>query len=534
MKKIISIIVLMLVLTLMQVGWASDWYVRPSGGSYGSEDGTSYENAWDGFINIDWSKIQPGDTLWLDGNSTYNEFLWIHGSGTASSPITIRGDYGGKATIDATNASNKNFCIYDNAGHDGLIIENLELTGYKIAAINLTNNSDPTDGCDDIQLLNCEVHHPASGDKNATLLWHGNNCIIRHNYFHDIQQTAQILYINKHNAGTYVNTNPNDKVLIEFNRFAHCNDIISREDGHTIGLNGGTQYSRTVKHVIIGNNIFYACGNAGINPIVSSYNAEDVIIQRNVFYNGNARAIQIGTNCKDNYVIYNLVYNSIFYEDQPSLAGVLKLGNYTGGCTECTTATNIYFVNNTIYDIDAEESTYSRGAIVIACADNGGLACDHIYVKNNAVYADMLSDTSDCWELMVYDPGNRITALFLDNNDWYRSINTTNFISFKGNIYSMSQFSTYQSTEGQDVHSFVADPRLLSNYHLAPNSPCIDAGVKLPIHNTSWRDLAGNRTRYGTAPDIGCYEAKTWPLGAWGMLPWIGGRYKVQWTPYGE
>ena len=30
----------------------STWYVRPSGGSYGTEDGTSYDNAWDGFTNI--------------------------------------------------------------------------------------------------------------------------------------------------------------------------------------------------------------------------------------------------------------------------------------------------------------------------------------------------------------------------------------------------------------------------------------------------------------------------------------------------
>ena len=37
------------------------WYVRPSGGTYGNEDGTSYDNAWDGFTNIDWTAtgVQP-------------------------------------------------------------------------------------------------------------------------------------------------------------------------------------------------------------------------------------------------------------------------------------------------------------------------------------------------------------------------------------------------------------------------------------------------------------------------------------------
>ncbi len=33
---------------------ASDWFVRPVGGSYGSEDGSSYENAWDGLKNVVW------------------------------------------------------------------------------------------------------------------------------------------------------------------------------------------------------------------------------------------------------------------------------------------------------------------------------------------------------------------------------------------------------------------------------------------------------------------------------------------------
>jgi len=43
------------------------WYVRPSTEEYGMEDGSSYETAWDGLENINWSLVGPGDTLYVCG-----------------------------------------------------------------------------------------------------------------------------------------------------------------------------------------------------------------------------------------------------------------------------------------------------------------------------------------------------------------------------------------------------------------------------------------------------------------------------------
>lgn len=88
------------------------FYVRPSGGSYGSENGTSYENAWNGFTNIDWTitGVKPGDTLYICG--THKEVLTVGGSGTLGSEITIRGDYPGDAgVIDSENTRNTGISI---------------------------------------------------------------------------------------------------------------------------------------------------------------------------------------------------------------------------------------------------------------------------------------------------------------------------------------------------------------------------------------------------------------------------------------
>jgi hypothetical protein len=65
----------------------AEYYVRPAGGSYGNEDGTDYDNAWDGFSNIDWGVITPGSILFIVG--THREQMNVGASGTSGYPITI-------------------------------------------------------------------------------------------------------------------------------------------------------------------------------------------------------------------------------------------------------------------------------------------------------------------------------------------------------------------------------------------------------------------------------------------------------------
>jgi len=67
---------------------ATDYYVRPSGGSYGLEDGTSYANAWDGFTNISWSTVDSGDgKLFICGVNT--ETLTVGASGEDGTPVHV-------------------------------------------------------------------------------------------------------------------------------------------------------------------------------------------------------------------------------------------------------------------------------------------------------------------------------------------------------------------------------------------------------------------------------------------------------------
>ncbi len=72
---------------------ATAWVVRPGNNSYGSNDGTSYENAWPGFGRVIWGPggVREGDSLFVCG--THVETLYVGASGADANKILIRGDH---------------------------------------------------------------------------------------------------------------------------------------------------------------------------------------------------------------------------------------------------------------------------------------------------------------------------------------------------------------------------------------------------------------------------------------------------------
>ena len=102
-----------LFLFIPATGFAADWYVRPPGGSYGSEDGTDFDNAWDGIMDITWGSVSARDTVFI-----CDEHMRTYPDGTSIddrySVMTVAGAPGNRIVIDGD-------CYDDATPHKGVV-----------------------------------------------------------------------------------------------------------------------------------------------------------------------------------------------------------------------------------------------------------------------------------------------------------------------------------------------------------------------------------------------------------------------------
>jgi hypothetical protein len=104
---------------------ATDWYVDNK--ASGDNDGSSQQNAWHDFESIDWYSIQPGDVLIINDGRYYERLTIKNVSGTASSPITIKGS--GKVIIDAQGTTRQYAIFQEHCSY--VTVKDLILYGGK-------------------------------------------------------------------------------------------------------------------------------------------------------------------------------------------------------------------------------------------------------------------------------------------------------------------------------------------------------------------------------------------------------------------
>jgi len=113
---------------------ASSWYVRPAASpaaKYGRSDGKSFQNAWPGFRSINWTRIRPGDSIYICG--TFHEKLTAGKSGASGAPITIRGDLSGNpGSIDVQAGDAVSMNNLSHVALDGITIERSGANGVSM------------------------------------------------------------------------------------------------------------------------------------------------------------------------------------------------------------------------------------------------------------------------------------------------------------------------------------------------------------------------------------------------------------------
>jgi parallel beta-helix repeat protein len=201
----------------------------------------------------------------------------------------------------------------------------------------------------------------------------------------------------------------------------------------------------------------------------------DAIVEENVIF-GNGAAGGSGINCDG--VQDSIIRNNLIYDTH---ASGISLYQIDGG--EPSTGNQV--LNNTVHVAsDGRWGLNVRDASTGNTVRNNAFYSEHGFRGAMTVDADSLagftSDYNAVEDRFTTDDGDTVLTL-----------------------------AQWQAMTGQDAHSFVASPAELyvapgSDYHHAPGSPAIDAGVVLAAVPN---DLEGVPRPQGATHDIGAYEA---------------------------
>jgi hypothetical protein len=325
----------------------SSWYVAK--GAPGTRTsactaaGTTWTNAWGEMDQINWSCVQPGDTVWLAGG-TYTKGFVAGASGTTGNPITIArvlstdtvatSAAGWNAAFDAqvvvTNTSANNGNAGCNAGDvlcfnrstlgnytnwAGRVDSGIMLQTSDIAGLSPTNNTSLGQSAADIGTASgasgTGKNHDITFDSIDFAGPAGPGEYTHKSYDAAIQvlsATGNILFTNCriHGANNNVNISGSSGVV-----FDHC---------------------RFYDNVA-------ADGSAGHGNMVQYAGNDDVTFRYNEWWNWSVEGIMVWTQSGALYV-----YGNVFHDaDNSGYPSVIQANN--------TTAGPLYFYNNTIANV---------------------------------------------------------------------------------------------------------------------------------------------------------------------------------------
>jgi len=265
----------------------------------GSNDGTSWTNAWRSFGDIDWSDLDPGDTIFISGGATskvYAETLTVGKEGSAGQNIVIRTgqDEGHRGVVIIDGQDSLEHCILleNHVTIDGEVTGEIRMLcrgsrwagikatgaeGNVVRYVEITECGDGTapggfdhgihfQGADGCEVAYCEIHHVYQDGYNAggsVGTSFGNNKV-HHNWIYHISDDA---------IGCRSGHDIYDNVIGEVYQHPNCGT------GHPDGIQAQGNYTR-----VWGNEI-YNCSTHGIfaDPL-NCGTAEHIRIWNNLVY----------------------------------------------------------------------------------------------------------------------------------------------------------------------------------------------------------------------------------------------------------
>lgn len=448
---------LCLVLVLNAHAQSATWYVATNGNDNNVGSLSNPFKTLPAAIDA----ANPGDVILLRGGNYVSQEIRIN-----KSNLYIKSYPGEWAVITAvTNVEDVSSCLwYNEPETSGGTLERLEIVGGYYYAVKFETNWDWDNsvpfsqrrGVSNVTVKDCNIHHSGRDAIKLTPAC-ANISILNCDIHHTGVGPGALIDLNAEGIDN-VNA-PNLTV-----RGCHIHDVATTG----IYVKGGG------RNCIIEGNVVENCGEGGIylgfytdaewfdtNSNPTYFENINGLVINNLIVNTQHAGLGLW-GAKDAQVYNNTVING----GQAEHAGLFL--NTTDVWLDDDHSARVGSQNIRVQNnIFVQSATQTLALVRVR---EGALAGNSNVIDNN----------------IYYDPNG---AVFLDDNlDWQE--------------WSLAQ---WKSQTFRDLHSFDTDPKLNATHHLLAGSPCINAGVNLPMVT---RDLDGHLRTDG-ANDIGADEYGT-------------------------
>jgi hypothetical protein len=354
----------LVLMTIPGTTWSATKFVNHS--ASGSNNGSSWANAWTNVSGIAWGGLAAGDVVCVAGGS-YSGSIVTGANGSSGSPITIRrataadptcgsGTIGWNSSFDsqvviAAITLGNNYVTIDGAVTSGFLI-NLANGSGDPSAISV---SGPTN---DVVLRYIEVAGPCgsnacnqNGDSRSINLnnWNGSS--------YDLQNNMTIQYDNLHGSCTILWSAHSTNLIIEHTRFADSADstpgnpnchpnVIAEQDSTNVTF----RYNEITNWQVEG---IMACPNGGCSSTWNIYGN----IWHDPMSGSYPRVLEAQGNSNGPYLVYDNTFVNMPY----ICASTANSGSFASG----TQGRNNMFYGNSFANcgLPSEDYDYSDRAL---------------------------------------------------------------------------------------------------------------------------------------------------------------------------